>query len=152
MGADTVTLRAIGPADRAVWTPLWRAYLAFYDTVLPTDAYDAAFAQLLSDDPAAFRGFLAWRGDTALGLVHYVMHPHMWQPAGTCYLQDLYTAPEARGQGIARRLIDAVSAAAKTQGVASVYWMTQQDNATARRLYDRVGTLTPFIKYMRTLP
>ena len=31
----------------------------------------------------------------------------------------------------------------------NVYWLTQEFNATARRLYDRVGRATPFIKYRR---
>jgi hypothetical protein len=30
-----------------------------------------------------------------------------------------------------------------------VYWMTQDFNANARLLYDRIGSLTPFIKYSR---
>ncbi len=32
---------------------------------------------------------------------------------------------------------------------ASVYWFTQDFNATARRLYDRIGVATPFIRYNR---
>ena len=31
----------------------------------------------------------------------------------------------------------------------SVYWLTQEFNATARKLYDRVAMLTPFVKYQR---
>jgi hypothetical protein len=33
--------------------------------------------------------------------------------------------------------------------VRSVYWMTQEFNTKARRLYDRIGKVTPFIKYSR---
>jgi GNAT superfamily N-acetyltransferase len=65
------------------------------------------------------------------------------------YLQDLYAVPEARGQGVGRALIKAVYAAADAAGAPSVYWMTQEFNTEARRLYDRVGTLTPFVKYQR---
>jgi GNAT superfamily N-acetyltransferase len=67
----------------------------------------------------------------------------------TCYLQDLFTLPQARGTGVARALIGAVYAAADAAGAAPVYWFTQDFNATARHLYDRIGVLTPFIRYNR---
>jgi GNAT superfamily N-acetyltransferase len=66
-----------------------------------------------------------------------------------CYLQDLYTVPMCRGQGLGRALIEAVYQAADAHGTPTVYWLTQDFNHTARQLYDRVATLTPFIKYNR---
>ncbi|MEL6211838.1 MAG: GNAT family N-acetyltransferase, partial [Pseudomonadota bacterium] len=47
------------------------------------------------------------------------------------------------------RLIEAVYAAADAAGSPSVYWLTQHSNTDARTLYDRIGTLSPFIKYVR---
>ena len=85
--------------DREAWAGLWRDYLAFYGATRDAATYDAAFAQLLSNDPQAFQGLLAWSGATALGLVHWVWHPHMWRPEGIYYLQDLFVASEARGTG-----------------------------------------------------
>ena len=38
---------------------------------------------------------------------------------------------------------------ADANGTPQVYWFTQDFNATARRLYDRVGVGTPFIRYNR---
>ena len=38
---------------------------------------------------------------------------------------------------------------ADAKGAPSVYWMTQDFNAVGRQLYDRIGVLTPFIKYAR---
>ncbi len=84
-----------------------------------------------------------------MGLVHYIFHDHCWRPEGVTYLQDLFADPEIRGHGVGRALIEAVYAAADAAGRPSVYWMTQDFNATARQLYDRIGTLTPFIKYAR---
>ncbi|MEO0864584.1 MAG: GNAT family N-acetyltransferase, partial [Pseudomonadota bacterium] len=46
-------------------------------------------------------------------------------------------------------LIEAVYAAADAAGAPSVYWLTQDFNTQARKLYDRIGTLSPFIKYDR---
>ena len=81
--------------------------------------------------------------------MHFIYHPHNWRIEPVCYLQDLYVAPEARNSGAGRALIEAVYARADRDGCPSVYWTTQDFNTTARRLYDRIGTLTPFIKYTR---
>ena len=66
-----------------------------------------------------------------------------------CYLQDLYVDPSFRGRHLGRALIEAVYAKADEAGCPSVYWLTQEFNHRARTLYDRVGTVTPFIKYVR---
>jgi len=39
--------------------------------------------------------------------------------------------------------------AADENGTPTVYWLTQDFNATARQLYDRIANVTPFIKYNR---
>jgi GNAT superfamily N-acetyltransferase len=81
--------------------------------------------------------------------VHYLFHRHGWKIENTCYLQDLFTAPDARGRGVARALIEAVYTEADRQGAPVVYWLTQDFNHTARALYDKVAVKTPFIKYQR---
>jgi hypothetical protein len=42
-----------------------------------------------------------------------------------------------------------VYTSADALGADEVYWLTQEFNATARRLYDQVAKATPFIKYRR---
>jgi GNAT superfamily N-acetyltransferase len=56
-----------------------------------------------------------------------------------------------RGTGIGRALIEGVYAKAKEAGAPEVYWMTQEFNATARTLYDRIAEKTPFIVYQKNL-
>lgn len=63
-----------------------------------------------------------------------------WSALWTAYL-EFYE--------IGHKLIEAVYAQADTDGCPAVYWLTQDFNAEARKLYDRVGVLTPFIKYAR---
>jgi GNAT superfamily N-acetyltransferase len=145
----SLSIRPIEGADRAEWGRLWQGYLAFYKTELPEEIYDLAFERMLSDAPGEFRGFLALVDDRPVGLVHYLFHRHGWRREQVCYLQDLYADPEVRGMGVGAALITAVYAAADEAGAPSVYWMTQQDNATARKLYDSIGVLTDFIKYQR---
>lgn len=145
----SVTIRPIEPRDEAAWRALWKAYLEFYETTVSEEVYSTTFARLLSADHPDQNGFLAVEGDTPVGLVHYIYHAHNWRIDQVCYLQDLYATPEMRGKGVGRALIEAVYAQADADGRPSVYWMTQDFNTTARQLYDRIATLTPFIKYSR---
>jgi GNAT superfamily N-acetyltransferase len=147
---SSITIRPIQPDDFAQWAELWRGYLTFYETTLPDEVYRSSFDRMLGDDPRDFSGMLALDGERPVGLVHYLFHRHGWKVEEVCYLQDLFTLPDMRGRGVGRALIEAVYDAADAYGAPSVYWLTQDFNASARILYDQVGTLTPFIKYQRT--
>ena len=142
------TIRPLTAADRAEWTRLWTAYLAFYETVLPPEVFDVTFARLTGNDPV-LHGLIAEVDGRPAGLVHYIHHEHCWRPEGVVYLQDLYADPDHRGTGLGRALIEAVYRAADAAGRPHVYWLTQDTNATARKLYDRIGQLVPFLKYNR---
>ncbi len=145
----TVTIRPLTEADEPQWRVLWKGYLDYYETELPEEVYRSSFKRMLSGDDHEFHGLVAEKGGKLVGLVHYLFHRHGWKIENVCYLQDLFTAPEVRGQSVGRALIEAVYAAADEAGSPSVYWLTQDFNAAGRRLYDRVGQLTPFIKYTR---
>ena len=144
-----ITIRPIEKADRAVWETLWTGYLDHYETSVTPEVYETSFTRLLSNDDNEFHGLIAESDGKAVGLVHYLFHRHMWKIEKTVYLQDLYTTPDARGKGVGKQLIEAVYKAADDAGCPSVYWLTQDFNETARRLYDHVGQLTPFIRYNR---
>ena len=149
---DAVRIRPIGPDDEAEWRRLWTDYLTFYEASVSEEVYATTFARLLSGDDNEFRGLIAEADGQPVGLVHFLFHRHCWRVENVCYLQDLYADPEVRGTGVGRRLIEAVYAAADAAGSPTVYWMTQDFNTTARKLYDRIAAVTPFIKYQRTLP
>jgi GNAT superfamily N-acetyltransferase len=142
-------IRALRPDDRSAWAGLWRDYLAYYETSVPDEVYDSTFARLLSGDAHEFHALVAETDGALVGLTHYLFHRHAWRIENVCYLQDLYAHSDARGTGIGRALIEAVYAAADANGTPNVYWLTQDFNAPARQLYDRIGVLTPFIRYNR---
>jgi GNAT superfamily N-acetyltransferase len=150
--AMSIDIRPVTAADEDIWRALWRGYLDYYETSLSEEVYGTTFARLLSSGPGEFRGFLALVEGRPVGLVHFLFHRSSWAVEEVCYLQDLFTLPEARGTGVGRALIEAVYRAADHAGCPAVYWFTQDFNATARRLYDRVGVLTPFICYKRPEP
>ncbi len=146
---ETVIIRPLGATDEPAWRALWTGYLEFYKTSVPEAVYASTFTRLLNDDPQDFLGFVAEVDGQLVGLVHFLFHRHGWRIENVCYLQDLYADPSVRGKGVGRKLIEAVYAAADAEDAPSVYWLTQDDNTAGRKLYDRVGQLTNFIKYQR---
>ena len=145
-----VTIRPIRAGDESEWRRLWTGYLEFYESEVSEEVYQTTFARLLKGNEGVdneYRGFLAEIDGKPVGLVHFLFHRHCWKVENVCYLQDLYADPDVRGQGIGRALIEAVYKAADEAGSPDVYWMTQEFNKVGRRLYDRIGKLTPFIEY-----
>jgi GNAT superfamily N-acetyltransferase len=148
----TVTIRPIERADYARWLPLWDGYNAFYGrsgpTALAGEITQATWSRFF--DPAEpVHGLVAERGAELLGIAHCLFHRSTTLLAPTCYLQDLFTAQAARGQGIGRALIEAVYERARGAGSARVYWQTHETNATARALYDKVAAHYGFIVYRK---
>jgi GNAT superfamily N-acetyltransferase len=145
----SLTIRPLATADYAAWLPLWQGYLTFYETTID-DAVTAETWRRIVDPEAPIHGLGAFDASgTLVGIVHYLFHPVTWAIGPRCYLEDLFVDPAARVRGAGRALIEAVYRAADEAGADQVYWLTADTNLTARRLYDRVGQLTPFIKYRR---
>ncbi|MDO1530326.1 GNAT family N-acetyltransferase [Fulvimonas sp. R45] len=151
---DAVLIRPVAPADHAGWKPLWDGYNAFYGrsgpTALPDEVSRTTWARF--HDPAEpVHALVAERDGVLLGLAHYLFHRSTIQLEPSCYLQDLFTAPAARGQGVGHALIEHVYERAKAAHSPRVYWQTHETNATAMRLYDQLAEKSGFVVYRRLL-
>ncbi|MBC7436997.1 MAG: GNAT family N-acetyltransferase [Bdellovibrionales bacterium] len=151
----SVLIRPLATTDLAQWTPLWEGYNAFYGragaTALRPEITQATW-QRFSDPAEPVHALVAQAGGQLLGLTHYLYHRTTTRIELTCYLQDLFTAPAARGQGVGRALIMGVYEAARAAGVSRVYWQTQETNSAGRLLYDKVARHAGFIVYGQELP
>lgn len=139
-----IDIAPLRPGDRGDWEQLARGYKAFYRTELPDAAYNETWRRLLAGE--GIHGLAARLDGRMVGIAHYLFHTQTWSP-DACYLQDLFTAEKARGQGVASALIDAVAEAARAQGAVKFYWLTKQDNERARALYDRIADWKGFLRY-----
>ncbi len=138
-------ITGLTPRDRERWAELWRAYLAFYSTVLPEETFEHTWRRLL--DGTALHGLAARVDGRVVGITHFLFHGSAWTASPICYLQDLYVDNAARGHGVGRKLIEAVAAHARKRDSARLYWLTQDGNAAARLLYDRIAKHSGFIRY-----
>jgi GNAT superfamily N-acetyltransferase len=149
-----ITVRPARPEDFDAWLGLWEGYNAFYERVgpaaVPMEVTRTTWGRFF-DHYEPVHCLVAERDGRLLGIVHYIFHRNTTMLGPTCYLQDLFTAEEARGQGVGRALIEAVYDRAKAAGSPRVYWQTHETNRVAQRLYGAVAVRSGFIVYRKDL-
>lgn len=149
-----LTIRSIARSDFVQWLPLWDGYNAFYGragaTALPAAVTETTWARFF-DAYEPVHALVAEHERRLIGLAHYLFHRSTTMLGPICYLQDLFTAADARGKGVGRALISAVYERAAGGGSTRVYWQTHETNATARALYDRIAERSGFIVYRKQL-
>jgi GNAT superfamily N-acetyltransferase len=146
----SLTIRKISPDDREQWRRLWDSYNAFYGRIGPTALAPAITDTTWSrffDASEPVDALVAVNGRELLGLAHYLFHRSTTSIEPTCYLQDLFTRPDRRGNGIGRLLIEGVCQEARRGGARRVYWQTHQSNAVARSVYEKLAENSGFIVY-----
>ena len=145
-----ILVRPIAEPDYPQWRSLWDGYNAFYGrsgaTALPEAIIRTTWARFF-DENEPVHALVAELDRRIVGIAHYLFHRSMIAIEPTCYMQDLFTASEARGQGVGRKLIEAVCERARGAGSQRVYWHTHETNAAAMRLYDAVAEKSGFVVY-----
>ncbi len=148
MGKPAVLIREVAASERASWEPLWQGYLQFYQSSQTKEATDETWRRIHDPNEPMF-ALGAIVDGKMLGIVQYLFHRSFWTTGDYCYLQDLFVANETRGLGLGRALIEAVYAKAKEAGASRVHWLTKEDNAQARQLYDNIADRSGFIQYRK---
>ncbi len=141
-----IEIRPVRRDERDQWEKLFRAYADFYQTELTLAGIEQVWTWI-HDEAEPYHAFLACRDAQALGLAQVQAMHRSLSGGMVCYLSDLFTTPEARGAGVGRALIDHCRSFAAGQGMGNLRWLTAEDNAAARRLYDSYAPRTPFILY-----
>jgi GNAT superfamily N-acetyltransferase len=135
--------------DLPMLLPLLRAYCEFYEAG-PTDDGLMAMAQALIAEPDA-EGILLIVRDGEGRPIGFATVGWKWsslRAARIAVMEDLFVAPEARGQGAASALIRACADRTRELGAPVLSWMTATDNHRAQAVYERVGaTGGPWLEY-----
>jgi ribosomal protein S18 acetylase RimI-like enzyme len=146
----TAIIRVIKPSDRAQWDELWQGYLTFYKEDLTAEQTELTWQRLIDAD-FDIHGLVLEVDGALVGLAHFSFTHSTWAANRDLYLEDLFVAEKVRGQGLGKALILALDEVAREEGSRKVWWETHHENKTARKLYDSVGELSEFVKYMRLL-
>lgn len=152
---NSICIAALTEQDFDAWLDLWQGYLTFYKTSLPPQITNATWQKLMNNNTPVF-GFGAFQSDglgnnNLVGIVHAVIHPNTWNATDCCYLEDLFVSELVRGQGVGRTLIEHIYHFATEQNCNRVYWVTQDSNKKAQKLYDTLATQTDMIQYRKDL-
>ncbi|MCW2289421.1 GNAT family N-acetyltransferase [Leucobacter luti] len=141
-----VLVRAAAPSDRAAWERLYRGYRDFYGKPHDPAVFETVWGWLM--DPAhESRGLIAEVRGEPVGIGHFRRFSRPIDGAHGLYLDDLFTAAEARGTGAGSAILQRLAEIAAEEGATMVRWITAESNATARSLYDGVATQTPWVTY-----
>jgi len=146
----SVRVRPLEARDKPIWLRLFKGYIEFYEATVPEDVIETLWLRLMGGGEGFHVALVAVDDAAApVGLAHILYHRSSWSNGWYCYLEDLFVDPAQRKKGIGAALIAAVYARADAHGCTRTYWMTQETNATARALYDRVASKSPFVQYRR---
>jgi len=139
-------VRPISEADHDAWRVLYRGYRDFYHVEHSDAAIDTVWSWLM-DPRHETRGIVAVVDGAPAGLAHYRNFARPLAASTGIFLDDLFTSPDARGHGLGSALLTRLAEIARDEGATVVRWITADSNATARSLYDKVSTQTPWVTY-----
>ena len=146
----SMRVRRLEARDKPAWLGLFKGYIEFYKAIVSEDVIETLWQRLMRGGEGFHVALVAVDdADIPVGLAHVLFHRSTWSNGWYCYLEDLFVDPARRQMGVGRALIEAIYAEADARQCARVYWMTQETNATARTLYDRVASKSPFVQYRR---
>ncbi|MDZ4721156.1 MAG: GNAT family N-acetyltransferase [Roseiflexaceae bacterium] len=119
--------------------PLIAAYQRFYQTEPDDQRNRAHFGQFMNDHSKGIQFVALDDTGSALGFATLYFPLSSTRATVYCLLNDLFTIPESRGQGVGRALIGHSLHYAQGLGFDRISWQTAQTNSTAQQLYDHTG-------------
>lgn len=143
---DPVVVRPVLASDLLQWAELYRGYRDFYRLV-PDEAVIERVWRWVTDDTHEVNALVAVHDRNLIGLAHYRRFARPSSGTEGLFLDDLFTAPAARGMGAGRALLGHLSALAEREGGSVVRWITAEDNSRARALYDSTAVATRWVTY-----
>ncbi|WP_308122950.1 GNAT family N-acetyltransferase [Microbacterium marinilacus] len=142
----TVDIRPVATTDREAWAALFRGYRDFY-ALTPDEAVVDTVWGWLTDDAHELQGLVAEIDGAPVAIAHWRLFARPSRGGTAIFLDDLFTTPSARGEGVGRALIASLQSLAAAEGLLEVRWITSETNVDAQRLYDRVADRLPFLTY-----
>ena len=133
-------ISVVGEADLEDLLPLLRGYCDFYEVAPSDDALLAISRALIADPEREGMQLIARQPDgTAVGFATLYWTWQTLNAARLGVMNDLFVAEEARGTGLADRLIASCRERSALHGARELAWQTAKDNHRAQKVYDRVG-------------
>ena len=134
-------IREIQLKDKERWEKLYKGYADFYKVEMNNEILQAVW-NWLNDNNHELKGISYEIDGKIVGIAHYrkLLNPLKGKYIG--YLDDIFVDPKYRSQKIGRKLLNKIKEISKANNWNLVRWQTDEDNFTAKKLYDKVATKT----------
>lgn len=142
----SLEIRRVVDADEEAWSALYAGYRSFYALEDDASAVRRTW-EWVSHGQHGLTGLVAILDGSVVGLANLRRFARPSTATIGLYLDDLFTAPGARGAGVASGLLREAAAVAAAEGASVVRWITAADNVVARRVYDGVASATAWVTY-----
>jgi len=134
-------IREIHSKDKKQWEKLYKGYAVFYKVEMNNQILRTVW-NWLNDKNHELKGIGYEIDGKIVGFAHYrkLLSPLKGKYIG--YLDDIFVDPEYRGQKIGKKLLNKIKEISKANDWNLVRWQTDEDNFTAKKLYEKVATKT----------
>ena len=147
----TVSVSSLAPGDRAQWKLLYHGYAEFYRVPMNDEILDTVWGWIQDADNPFFGLVAKNEAGDCVGFMHCRQMPSPLRGAQVGFLDDLFVAPDARGQGVVEALYEALNRLGREQGWPFIRWITAEDNARARAVYDKLSDKTHWVTYQMAI-
>ena len=135
----TTTVRPARPGDEHDILRLIRALATYERQADAVKATPEGLAELLFGETPKVFAHVAEQDGAVVGIAIWFFNFSTWTGRHGIYLEDLFVDPEVRGGGVARRLFEALGAAAKAHDCARLDWGVLDWNELAKGFYRKLG-------------
>mmetsp|Transcript_16108 Transcript_16108/g.18244 ORF Transcript_16108/g.18244 Transcript_16108/m.18244 type:complete len:189 (-) Transcript_16108:1952-2518(-) len=143
-----VVIRLAQTQDLPQLLKLWRQYISFIGQSQSEQIETTTWERLLSDkEPSMFSIVAATEDGSVAGFANSVLTYNTSNIEKGLYLEDLFVDSRYRGQGIGKALIMDLKSKAEKRSLSRLFWVTEDDNYNAQKLYDKVACKSNYIQY-----
>ena len=135
---EEVTIRSARPGELPELSTLLDLLFEIEQDFKPDTARQVAGLKLMLDSPLA-ELLVAELGGRPVGLCGLQLLVSTAQGAYSCHVEDLVRAPECRGRGIGRLLLEAAAEWAHRRGATRMQLNCDDKNLPAMKFYESLG-------------
>ena len=132
-------------SDHDHWAALFHLYARSHHVQLSPETIEAVWRRL-HDRNDVLQGLVVRRtySGPPAGMAHYRAFPQAFGPKQGCFVDDLFVAPAARGEGAASAVLAHLRRLAAVRGWGAVRWLMAADNGRAGTVYDGTAARAPW--------
>ena len=139
-------IREIKLEDKEEWEALYRGYANFYKVEM-NDKILKTVWEWIHDKNHDVSSLAYEQDNKIIGIAHYRKMPSPLRGKYIGFLDDLFVDPEHRGKKIGEKILSELKVISEKNKWGLIRWITRNDNARAKSLYDKVSEKTTWDTY-----